>query len=239
MKFIDMKRFIVFMSCLCCGLVTMVAQNPYEHLPYVEVRGESELEIVPDEIYLNILIQESDAKTKKIKVEQVEKNMYDVLKRIGIDTNNLMVKDQSSEFRNSLLRTQQIETSKQYSLKLASAMEVAQVFQKLEGIGISNINIEKVNHSKMSQYEQEVKINAAKNAKEKAMGLAQAVGQEIGKALFIQELSSNYGTPLYRSAGGLMKTATMNDSFSEEAAVNIEFEKIKLEYRVFARFELK
>ena len=61
------------------------------------------------------------------------------------------------------------------------------VFQELESLGISNINIERIDHSELDKFREEVKVAAIKAAKQKAEALAGAIDQSIGKAIYILE----------------------------------------------------
>ena len=206
--------------------------------PYIEVTGKAEMEIIPDQIYLNIVINEKDNKGKVV-MAQAEKNMISILKDIGIDTKkDLSVKDMSSNFKNYWIKSSEIMTSKEYLLLVGSAQTAGKVMQGLEKIGISNVSIEKVNHSKIDQFRREVKVNAIKVAREKAIDMAQAIGQNADKAIYIQEIEYNNYSLTRRSTANIMVKMTTADSLDSEAVPDIEFEKIKLEYQVNAKFEL-
>jgi len=206
--------------------------------PYIEVTGKAEMEIIPDQIYLNIVINEKDNKGKVV-MAQAEKNMISILKDIGIDTKkDLSVKDMSSNFKNYWIKSSEIMTSKEYLLLVGSAQTAGKVMQGLEKIGISNVSIEKVNHSKIDQFRREVKVNAIKVAREKAIDMAQAIGQNAGKAIYIQEIEYNNYSLTRRNTANIMVKMTTADSLDSEAVPDIEFEKIKLEYQVNAKFEL-
>ena len=76
---------------------------------------------------------------------------------------------------------------------------------------------------------------AVKAAKEKATDMAEAIGQKAGPAIHIQEIEYN-NYPMMRS-----KTANIMLNVNEardETVPEIEFEKIKLEYQVNAKFAL-
>jgi uncharacterized protein len=202
---------------------------------YIEVTGKAELEIVPDQIYIQILINETDYKGKE-SLEILERNMLKKLQEIGIDLKkDFAVKDISSNFKNYWLKKTDIFTSKEYQLIVHTAPVAGRVFRELEALGISNISIIKVDNSEMEKYKKEVKVNAIKIGKENAVSLAEAIGQTIGKALYIRE-----NEPFYPMQANTMmirgKGAAMDESYTEP---DLEFEKIKLEYSVQVFFELK
>ncbi|PKP23533.1 MAG: SIMPL domain-containing protein [Bacteroidetes bacterium HGW-Bacteroidetes-22] len=208
---------------------------------FIEVTGKAELAIVPDLIYLKIILSDKDNKNKQ-SLDEIDKAMVNKLSKIGVDVSkDLSVKDFASDFKRYWLSNDEIILTKQYQLIVHDAKTLQQVYTEFQKLGISHISIEKLDHSKIEQYRKEVKVNAVKAAKEKAEGLASAVNQSIGRALYIQEvdlfnpyLTSN--SLQNRDQNSLLKL-TDNIIDSEEPA--IEFEKINLEYAILVRFELK
>ncbi|MEN8250358.1 MAG: SIMPL domain-containing protein [Bacteroidota bacterium] len=206
---------------------------------YIEVTGKSEMEISPDLIYLQILINEKDNKNK-IPISELEKKMADKLKEIGIDiSKDLMVKDISSNFKYYLLAKDKILLSKEFQLLVRDAKTASRVFIELEKIGISNISIEKLDHSKIVDFRKEVKINAIKAAKEKAQLLAEAINQGVGRALYILEQDQRFYDNM--NSNSIVVRGYASDSLygSRAPELDIDFEKIKLEYSILCRFELK
>ena len=216
-----MMRKIVIL-CLILASLSGFAQN-FTNTNYVQVTGSAEEEITPNEIYLQITINEQDNKGKE-SVESLENKMIEKLKALNIDLDNdLAVKDLTSNFQKYFLKQNDIFTSKEYQLILHDAQTTGQVFQELESIGISNINIKKVDHSNMEEYETDVRIKAVRNAKEKAVGLAAAIQQQVGKALYIHEFENYNPRPLMGLAAGI-SLKRINENLPADQS-NIEFEK--------------
>lgn len=144
-------------------------------------------EIAPDEFYLQIIINERDSKGK-ISVESQQRDMIAALKRAGVDVEKqLKMANLSSEF---FKKNTSVATAK-YQLQLGSSAMVAKVWQALDGLGISNVSILKVSHSKIEQYKAEVRVEAMQNARQSAATLAEAVGQKIGKCFYIYDSNNN------------------------------------------------
>jgi uncharacterized protein len=234
-----MRKSIFMLIFLTLGYKVIMAQNGEENFidkPYIEVIGKAEMEIIPDQIYLNIVINEKDNKGKVV-LEQAERETINILKELGIDTKkDLSIKDLSSQFKNYWIKSSQIMTSKEYQLIVSNAQTAGKVIQELEKKGISNVSIEKVDHSKIEQFRREVKVKAVKDAKEKASDMAQAIGQTAGKALYIQEIEYNN----YSLAKGIVTGIKIRgvSTSNEDSVPDIEFEKIRLEYQISAKFEL-
>jgi uncharacterized protein len=207
---------------------------------YIEVTGKAEMEVAPDEIYIRILISEKDAKSKELAV--TEKAMLDKLKEIGFDlSKDLSVKDQMSNFQYYWLAKADVQLSKTYELVAHDAASAGRVFIELQKLGISNVSIEKVESSKITEYRRAVKIAAIQAAREKAQALAEAINQETGKAIFIQEQDNDN---IIYSANSMQTSNIVVRGFKNGNDLNssepeVEFEKINLEYSIFVRFELK
>lgn len=204
---------------------------------FIEVIGKSEMEVTPDMIYLKVFLSEKDTKNK-ISLLELEKQMVDKLKGIGIDIEkNLSIKDMGSNYKYYLLSKKEILLSKEYEILVANGKTATQVFIELEKIGISNVSVDRLDHSKIEQYRREVKINAIKAAKDKAESLTTSINQTIGKAIYIQELDNNYA----RSSNSVIirGSSSMYGSSAKVQPLDVDFEKIKLEYSIMCRFELK
>ena len=209
---------------------------------YIEVTGYAEKQITPNRIYLKILINEKDIKGQTL--DQIEKSMIVKLQEIGIDVSkDLVIEDFISNFKNYWILKSDILLIKEYQLLVYEAKTAGQVFTELEKLGISNISIDRLDHSEIEKFRQEVKVDAIKSAKEKANALATAINQEAGRALYILEHGNNINMTggLQGSVAGIMIRGMASKSIygSKAPDPNIEFEKIKLEYNMTVRFELK
>ena len=222
-----MKKLMVSVAAVLLAGSLFAQEKNYIDQPYIEVTGKAEMEVVPDEIYLRIVINEKDNKGK-VSVDQQEKEMFKQLKGIGIDLEkNLVVQDMSSDLQTYFLRKNAILSTKAYQLKVNSAQQLGEAFQALQTAGISDVNIEELR--------QEVRTNAAKAARKNAEVLAAALGQQAKEAIFVQD----YGFNMRPYANVLMaKSMAVADAAGEEAAPQLEFQKIKIEHSVMVRFIL-
>ena len=236
-----MKRTMMMLA-LAAGLstVALAQQNVsiVESQNYIEVTGYHQDEVAPDEITIAFRIDENDTKGRTSIVDQ-EKEMVRALQNIGIDIEKqLTVRDMSSNFKKYILRQTDVMNSRDYRLKVGDAQTAAAVFGALEGVKIANASVEKAEYSKIEEFTQENKVAAMKNAQEKAAKLAAAVGQTIGKAIFIQDFERTYRT--YNAA--VMTKAISLDMATgamPEMAPGIEFEKITVDSNVTVRFLLQ
>ena len=234
------KFFFVVFTVFTLTSFSQTGEKNFIDQHYIEVTGKAELEIVPNEIYLKIIVDEKDFKGKQ-NLQEIERSMTEKLSGIGIDiSKQLSIKDMASNFQKYWLKGSEINSVKEYQLVVGNAKRAGQVIQALESQGVSNISIERIEHSEIQKYKAEVKINAIKAAREKAVSLTNAIGQNIGKAIYIRELAN----PPYAFQGkvaGLANIVVRGYGASDklkDPEPDIDFEKIKLEYSILVRFEI-
>lgn len=226
--------FIAFLPLL--SMSQEVIQD--KETPYIEVVGNGEMEIIPDQIYISFTLKERmDGKTK-ILIEDQEKEMKKKLMKLNIDLKDLQLADASSDYIKIKRKKNDVIASKDYMLKVSSTGTLAQVFEALDELDAFNAGIQRVDHSEIKKFRQEVKMMAVKDAKEKAGYLLSAIGETVGKPLFIQERESfDEFQPMRKAV--MMNMAMDAAAPAEEVLPELSFQKIKLKYAVFARFAIK
>lgn len=231
-----MNRSIIVLTFLFLGIPDVISQTKnFIDQPYIETQAQVDTLIVPDEIYLDILITEKDTKGKT-SVEELEKMMEATLKRLGIDTKEqLTLHDLASNFKKYFLRQQDVLKSKAYGLKVADAMTAGKVIIALEEIEISNVSLDRTEYSKMEQLRLLLKSKAILRARKQAEALAAPLGQKVGKAIYISD-QGGYRPMQEQMRGKAQGLVTYG--YSAEP-IDIEFEKIKVETFVNAKFQLE
>lgn len=237
------KIFLIFAATtLVCSLAMAQSVNPNAYENVVSVNGMAEKEVVPNEIWLSITINEKDSKGK-ITVEKQEKDMIAAFKRMGIDTDKqLYSKDVASSLQERVWSKNKVLTSKNYSLKLTSAARVMTVFDALEKLDISQVAVSKLTNSDLETYKTELRTEAMRQAKRIADELAAAVGQQVGAAVYISAGGFSGGeTRVASNSARLYSAPKMMDAMAmeEDADFSPEFENLKLKYNVYVKFILK
>jgi len=238
-----MKSLFIGLSLLISS--TILAQTGSKNFidqNYIEVIGKAEKEIAPDLIYLKILINEKDVKGKTL--EEIENSMFDELNQIGIDVSkDLLIKDIASNFQYYWILKRDIFLSKEYQLLVHKASTAGKVLQQLQKLGIANVSIARIDNSKIKDFRKEVRVNAMKSARDNALSMAEAINQNIGRAIYIHENEKNTNMTgmLQGKAAGIVVRGYSTSAFygSRAPKPDIDFEKIKLEYSALVRFELK
>ncbi len=164
--------------------------------PYLEVVGEADTLITPNQIFIKITIAERDNKDK-ISIEDQEKKMLNAFKSLNINCEaDLTTSDILSNYRFYLLKQKDVLKTKEYMLKVADATTASKVFIALEDIGLSNANIDHVNHSNMKNIANACKAKAIKDAQTKAIVITESLNQSIGNAIHITENNGSFDNVL-------------------------------------------
>lgn len=229
-----MKKIFIRLSVvlLMSVIAFSVSAQTTEMIPTVAVNGQSRIRVLPDEIYLSIRLDESDTKGR-LPIEEQRRKMFSALKRAGVDAEKqLSVQDMSSSY---FRRSRSLEATL-YELKLSSADAVRKVFDELDAVGITNVNVTRTSHSNMEGLRSEARQKAIQNAQQRARELAEAIGQSIGACYEISDYTTSV-QPVYRK-NMLMATATAMDTVAAEAEPDVQFEQIEISYSVSAKFYL-
>ena len=225
---------------LFLGILLMVInpanaqQKNFIDQPYMETTVKVDTLVVPDRIYLNILLTEADTKGRT-SVEELENRMAAKLKSLGIDLDTqLSLADLGSDFRKYFLRKTDIQKEKAYTLLVYDGLTVGKVLKEMEAIGISNISLNKTEYSQLEELKMNLRIKGIVQAKEQGSKLVAAIGQKLGKALHIQEFETNFIN--LRGVSSLKMEVTNADSAEP---LDVEFSKIKVETRLAVKFAIE
>lgn len=242
-KMNKLKRLLT-MAFLLTTILTFGQTNTpkNDEKPYIEVTGTAEMEVIPDEIYIRIIIRERYVNRTKVTIEEQEEKLKTAVKSIGVDLTNLYLSDANADYVKVSWQKKDMLTKKDYTLKVSNATTVGQVFQELDKLEITDASISKVSHSKIDSLRKEVRILAIKAAKDKADYLLSAIGEQTGKPLIVTENTQTiYREEILRmparnvasiSTGGI--PGSIGDKENE-----IQFQKVKLTSSIYTKFSIK
>lgn len=234
-----MKNVFIMILLMIAAIAT--SQNK-ETERLIEINGKAEMEIQPDEIVFIIGIEEywkeefekrkdfEDYKTK-VPLAEIEDALIKNLRKVGIEKEDIKVKSMGNYWR---YKGKEFLYSKQFEIKITDLAKINQLTQIQDAKGIKYMNIGELNHSKMDEFKKAVKINALKDAREKAAYLVESIGNQLGEVVTISELSDSYFRPV--RAESMMMMAKSADMAAESID---EVQNIKLEYQVRAVFRIK
>ena len=243
-----MKK-IVFASVLVILMGTVAAQvnssafyNPYPKT--INVSGSAEMEIVPDEIYVQVNLREYEKKgSGKTDIETIKKKFLQLCKNAGIPDSLISVASYRGADRlywlNKKKKAPDMMAMISYTIKFNSIQKIDAIVEKLDDEATQGFFIVKTGHSNMDAFRRQLKIQAVKAAKDKAIYLAGAIGEKVGVAVSINEPTEYAVMPVYRNAAANVKVSD-SDQYSENTEyADIDFQKIKLKFEVQAVFALQ
>lgn len=233
-------KIILLQLLLFSAIAVFSQEKKFNDLPYLEVQGRADTLVIPDQIYIAVLLSEKDAKGKK-SVEDLEEEMLTKLKTIGIDVaKNVAMQDMVSNYKKFFLKQTDIQKGKLYSILVFDAKTTTKVFIALEEVGISNAIIDKLDYSLEKKVQLEMNSKAMENAKANAASFSKPLGQKFGKAIYVNQVRNNgirnrFEQIRIRGAASANKEIVDSKSYDSD----IEFEKIKIASEVVVRFALE
>jgi uncharacterized protein len=234
MKKITTMAFAILLAYSATFAQTAISES--KKAPYIEVTGSAEIEIVPDEIFITVTLQERYDGKDKVTMSTMEALFFEALKSISIDTKDVSLANAQSDFSSYKWKKEDALARKSYVVLVHDAAMVSKLYTKLVEIDAEDAYISKTSHSKIEEYRKQVKINAMIATKEKAGYLLSSIDEEVGSPILIQERET-YDNPY------TISQRSFNSNVSYDAldinANNIGFQKIKLRYEIFAQFEIK
>ena len=237
------KRFTVLAVALMLISIQSFAQEIIKQKT-INVNGSAEMEVIPDEIYIQVELREYDKKGGgKIDIEKIKSDFIKGAISIGIPETDLSVQGYSGWdgnyiwYKKNRKKNPDMKAGITYQVKVSSTKKMDELVQKMDDEATENFSISRVAHSKMQEYKKQLKIQAVKAAKEKAIYLAEAIGEKVGDALTINDPNEVrlYPQPMY--ANRMMNQEMAGDAGAP--APQIDFKKIKFQFDVNVIFSLK
>lgn len=177
-------------------LLLLVSLGTAEEKPApktVRVVGTSEVKVVPDRaiIQLGVESQSSSARLAKQAEDAVARRILGSLRGNGVDEKDIQTTWLSLEpqtYYHKGVRTTYFVASQTLSVTLRDLEKLDGVLESLIKAGGNRIESITYETSDLRKYRDQARDLAVKAAREKAVALAQALGQGIGKAESIDEV---------------------------------------------------
>ena len=241
-----MKKIKTLAVCLLLTGTLTHAQttDKKEKAKKIEVTGSAEMEVVPDEIYVNFTLQEYYNKSKqKLDINQIQKDFLTRCTAAGISKDRIQIQnmngyDQSSWYwRKKKQEQPDMMASTTYIIKFSVAADIDKLVNTLDDNATQNMYISKTSCSKIEDYRKDIKIKALQAAKAKAQYLCESIGEKVGAALLIKEVTDVGGYPQPTMERAMMSNMAMDAAPS--ANEGIDFQKIKIRFEMVAQFAIQ
>jgi uncharacterized protein YggE len=232
-----MQKHLLTAVLVCLSAIGICQDKNFIDQPYIEVSGSSDTLVTPNEIFIRIVLSEKDTRDRT-SIEELEQKMVDKLKNLGVDTEKeLTTSDITSNFRFYLLKGKEVLKTKLYLLKVSDAVTASKVFLNLEEIGISNMAIDRVDHSELEKLKNRMRSNAVVDARNRAVAMTQPLNQTVAAAIHISDTENI--SQLQGRVAGIQIRGTNSGPRSQVDLPQIEFEKIRITANINVKFILK
>lgn len=205
-------------------LLTLVAtsMNAQENklVPQISVSGEGKVKVAPDQVVINLGVQNTGkdaAEVKKLNDETVDK-VVKYIKKFGIPTFDFQTTNvslyKSYDYEK---KKHNFQASQSITITLKDIKKYDELMMGLVDTGINSINGVEFKSSKIEEHKVTARKQAVLDAKKKAEDFASALNQKVGKAIMITDNSQPaYQPPMYRNV--MMKAEAM-DAVPETLAI--------------------
>ncbi len=241
---------LVFTTLLFAQNQTFTQPGCYPFPKTIAVTGSAEMEVIPDEIYVQVDLREYKKRGEdKVELEKIKTEFLASCKTVGIADNDIAVASYDGYNMSNIWRRRkkdpELLSSISYQLKFNNTKTIDALVNRLDDEATNNFSIIKTSHSKITEYRKQLKIMAVKAAKEKATYLSESVNEQLGAAINITEpeeyVSSDVQSGRYKSNVSLYEKVTVK-GVMDPYGVNdygIDYRKLKLRFEVKILYALK
>ncbi|QNA46151.1 SIMPL domain-containing protein [Lacibacter sediminis] len=236
-----MKQLYVFVVILLFTR-TLVAQNLPTCNPYpktITVTGTSEMEIVPNEIYVQVDLKEYKKKgEEKVELETIKQDFLRNCKSVGIPDSLITIASFEGANGDDWWRKKktdpQLLSSISYQIKFSENSKMQLLAEKLNDEATVSFRVARVWHTQMTEFRKQLKVNAIKAAKEKCIYLTEAIGEKISHAITIIEKDQNNLVYPMQHRLNNSNSILSEDKVSGDGngSGNVSFKKIKIEFSI-------
>ena len=213
---------------------SLMGQTTDSQRRFIEVKGSSELEITPDEIFVSITLKEYKKGGTKVSLDVLESQLVKSAQKLKIPEDDLRVQNVYGYNWNwRKKRPDDFLGSKSFLLEVSDLKKMNKLIDMLDPEGLNSMNIQSFSHSQIEEFRREVKIGAMKAAKEKATYLLESVDEKLGGILEVQEIDYGYQQPMMMRSNMALESADVGGYQSD-----VEFKKIKLRAEMRVVFEI-
>ena len=158
----------------------------------INITGSAEMEVIPDEIYVQVDLREYKKRgEEKVDIEKIKTDFLGYCTSVGIAESNISVASFDGYNMANIWRRRkkdpELLASISYQVKFSSTKLIDDLVNILDDQATNNFRITKATHSKIADFRKQLKIQAVKAAKEKALYLTEAVNEQLGQAVEISE----------------------------------------------------
>jgi len=232
-----MKHLAIAALMLLSAFSALAEEKPTPNL--VRVTGTSEVKVVPDQAVISIGVEKENASAMAAKhvADSAARNLLSTLRANGLDAKDMATTFLSLQPRTTYVKHVRVSTFVAEQTLTVTVRDISKLDGLLEALvkaGGNRIDSIQYEVSEPRKYRDQAREMAVIAAKEKAQALANALGQQIGKAFSVDEAQDFSSLQSYNSASygfdsnkvRSREPATAPGERSVTASVTIAFELI-------------
>lgn len=245
-------RKIILLAALCPAFILASGQqtavNPFPKT--ITVSGSAAMEVVPDQIFVNIMLREYQKRGEAKKdLESIKSDFLTACRTAGLADSMISIVSYTGYNNYYWLRKKKnspdLNASITYQIIFSNSKQMDDLVDRLDDEATQSFNIVSTSHSKMTEFRKQLKIQAVKAAKDKAVYLTEAIGEKLGSAITVKE-PEEPGSDYVRSMSTQRVVSVANGISSYKSAVadydkglEIDFKKIRIRYEVDVIFAIQ
>lgn len=248
-----MKKLIITAGIILVAhfVSAQQAQPVFTNNPFpktITVSGSAEMEIIPDEIYVNITLREYQKRGEEKKdIETIKTSFLENCRAAGIPDSAVSIFSFSGYNNYYYFRKKKKDPDMQsaitYQVKFKDSKTMDALVEKLDDEATQNFQIASTSHSKITEFRRQLKIKAVQAAKDKGLYLTESIGERLGEAITINEPGEPVVTPYYAGANSQVRLRSsglaMDSTGYDDKSQVVDFRKLKLRFEVDVVFALK
>jgi uncharacterized protein len=236
-----MKRFILALSVLLTTFSSDAQTPALKTYPKtIQVTGISELNIDPDEIHVLVTLKEFEKKGKeKTDIGTIRKGFLASVRKVGIVDTTIRISSLNGnsgvEWWRKKNQKDELYASVTYEIVFNDAQKIDELTDLLDDDATEHFVVSKITHSNLVGLQKQLRIDALKAAKAKAVYLAEAISENVGSAITITEISF---PQVFDNVGAYANTMSFKNE-DMAATSKPEFKKLNLKSEMSVVFEIR
>lgn len=171
----------------------------------MKTTGTAEIKVTPDRAVIRVGVerQSATAKNAKAAVDNISRKILAALKAASIDEKDIQTAYldlQPTSYYEKRVRINNFTATQSLSVTIRDLSHLDNVMDAVMSAGANRIDGIEYQSSELRKYRDQARDEATKAAKEKAVALAQALGNQVGRTYSIEEVQQWDG---YSMMGGL------------------------------------
>jgi uncharacterized protein len=233
-----MKK-ILFLICLLSQTLLFCQNATAEKTPkIIEVTGVAEMSIPPNMLVFSINLTERMEGKEKLTIDKQERSLKEGLLGIGIDIQkDLKIIDLNSSFLVRKRKKDMSISDKDYRLTVTDMSKIGKIQDLADKLHFNKLDLVLSTNTDLPKYRKETKISAIKAAKDKAEYLLAAIGQKLGKAVFVQETEFRDSQFFEQFGSNAFHYKELSDMPLEENELGIK--NLHIKFSICVKFEIE